>query len=177
VLALFLVALALGLDNFAASIGIGLGGGAVGMRLRVAAVFGLFEAAAPLAGLALGRQLAHHVSGTTNYVGGGLLIATGVYTLVMARRRGRGEAVLGLRQLALTGLALSIDNFVVGLALGTYHVSFLLAAVVIAVVSVGLSLLGLEIGGRVGERLGESADLVGGAVLIAVGIAIAAGAL
>jgi putative Mn2+ efflux pump MntP len=177
VVALVLVALALGLDNFAASIGIGLGGGAAGMRLRVAVVFGFFEAAAPLVGLALGHQLAHHLSGTTNYVGGGLLIATGAYGLVVAARRGRVDAGMGLRQLVLTGLALSIDNFVVGLAIGTYHVSFLLAAVVIAVVSVGLSLFGLEIGGRVGERLGESADLVGGAVLIAVGIAIAAGAL
>ena len=53
--ALLLLAVALGLDNLAASIGFGVGatgriGGAT--RLRIAVVFGLFEAGMPVLGLA-----------------------------------------------------------------------------------------------------------------------------
>ena len=44
-----------------------------------------------------------------------------------------------------------------------------------AVVSVGLSLLGLELGSRLGSRVGEWSEEIGGAVLILVGIAIGAG--
>jgi manganese efflux pump family protein len=83
----------------------------------------------------------------------------------------------GTAKLLTTGLALSIDNLVVGFALGTYHVSLAVAAALIAAVSVTLSLVGLELGGRLGEHLGQRTELLGGAILIAVGGAIAIGAI
>jgi len=64
---------------------------------------------------------------------------------------------------------------VVGFALGVYHVSIALAAVTMAVVSVGLSLLGLELGSRLGARVSEYSEEAGGAVLVLVGLAIGAG--
>ena len=58
-LALLLVAVSLGLDNFAAAIGIGVAGVDAGTRLRVGLIFGIFETGMPLLGLVLGRGLAH----------------------------------------------------------------------------------------------------------------------
>ena len=58
VLALVLVALSLGLSNFAAAIGIGVSGTDARTRLRVGVIFGLFEAGMPIIGLVLGRNLA-----------------------------------------------------------------------------------------------------------------------
>lgn len=182
-----LVAMAVGLDNFAASLGMGIAGVDRRLRLRVAVVFGFFEAAMPLAGLALGRQVAHELSGVTNYVGGGLLIAAASYAVIMAvfgsgesesySKYGATGGKSGLRNLVIMGVALSIDNLVVGFALGTYRVSLPVAATVIGAVSVGLSMIGLELGSRIGKRLDKSADLVGGTVLMVVGAAIAAGIL
>jgi putative Mn2+ efflux pump MntP len=77
----------------------------------------------------------------------------------------------------LTGLALSIDNLAVGFALGTYHVSLIVAAVVIGTTSVTLSLVGLELGGRLGARIVDRGELIGGLVLVGVGIALAVGVL
>ncbi|MGH3221218.1 MAG: manganese efflux pump [Streptosporangiaceae bacterium] len=48
-----------------------------------------------------------------------------------------------------------MDNLAVGIAFGTYHVSLLLAAVVIGAVSVSLSLAGLELGSQLGPQAGE----------------------
>jgi len=79
--------------------------------------------------------------------------------------------------LVLTGLALSIDNLAVGFALGTYHISLILAAVVIGATSVTLSLVGLELGGRLGARIVNHGELAGGLVLVGVGIALAVGVL
>ena len=81
----------------------------------------------------------------------------------------------GDRRLLVTGIALSIDNLAVGFALGTYHVSLLLAAAVIGTVSVVMSLAGLELGARIGMRAGQRGELIGGLILIGVGVAIGTG--
>jgi manganese efflux pump family protein len=182
VLALVLVALSLGLSNFAAAIGIGVAGVDARTRLRVGVVFGIFEAGMPILGLALGRSLASTLGHAAHWVGGGLLITTGAYALVQALRPDAGESgsLADQRQLGrllVTGVALSIDNLAVGFALGTYHVSVPLAAVVIGAVSVVMSLVGLELGARIGLRAGQRGELLGGLVLIGVGVAIGAGVM
>ena len=53
----------------------------------------------------------------------------------------------------------------------------MLAAVIIGAVSVTLSLIGLELGSRIGSKTGERGELLGGLVLIGVGAAIATGLL
>jgi putative Mn2+ efflux pump MntP len=80
-------------------------------------------------------------------------------------------------RLLLSGLALSLDNLVVGFALGTYQVAILVGAIVIGAVSVSLSLIGLELGARLGGWAGHRSDQLGGIILIGVGAAVAAGAL
>ena len=178
-IALVLVALSLGLSNFAAAIGIGISGIGPRTRLRVGIIFGVFEAGMPIAGLALGRGLAGALGGTARWVSAGLLIATGAWAVLQAVRSdalsGAAPGDYGTSRLIVTGLALSIDNLAVGFALGAFRVSLPVAAVVIGAVSVALSLLGLELGARIGARLGRRGEILGGLVLIGVGAAIAAG--
>jgi manganese efflux pump family protein len=183
VLALVLVAVSLGLSNFAAAVGIGVSGIDARTRLRVGMIFGLFETGMPILGLVLGRSLATTLGHAAHWIGPALLIATGGYAVIQAIRRpashdGQTQATPpGLRtgRLLITGAALSIDNLAVGFALGTFHVSLALAAILIGVVSVAMSLIGLELGNRIGVRAGDRGELIGGLVLIDVGIAIASG--
>ncbi|HEX4220542.1 MAG TPA: manganese efflux pump [Acidimicrobiales bacterium] len=177
-LALVLVAVSLGLDNFAAAIGIGVSGVSTRTRIEVGIVFGLFEVLVPIVGLVLGHGLARHLGQAAQWLGGGLLIATGLSGMAMdlrARGHDTKKPVVGKGRLVLLGLALSIDNLVVGFALGAYRVSVVVAALVIGLVSVTLSLVGLELGVRLGSRVGDRAELVGSLVLVGVGAAIAAG--
>ena len=182
-LALVLVALSLGLSNFAAAIGIGVAGVDARTRVRVGVVFGIFEAGMPILGLALGHGLASALGHAARWVGAGLLIATGAYGLIQALRAGAAGASgppgeqQQLGRLLVTGIALSIDNLAVGFALGTYHVSLLAAAAVIGTVSVVMSLAGLELGARIGMRAGQRGELLGGLVVIGVGIAIGTGVI
>jgi manganese efflux pump family protein len=180
VVALLLVAISVGLDNFAASTALGVAGVDRKLRVRVAVIFGVFEGVMPVVGLLLGRSLAHDLGSTAKPAAGALLGAAGAYAIVTALlgdRRKTERPELGVRHLVLVGGALSIDNLVIGFALGAYHVDLAAAAVTIAVVSVALSLLGLEIGARLGARLGPRSELVGGAVLIVVGVAVGVGLL
>lgn len=180
-LALLLIAASLGLSNFAAAIGIGVSGVDARTRLSVGIVFGLFEAAMPLLGLLLGHGLAPTLGHTARWTGAALLIATGLYALIQAFRHRGGDtseaATQGLGRLFISGFALSIDNLVVGFALGTYHVSLVTAAVLIGAVSVAMALAGLELGRLLGTKIGERGEALGGIVLVGVGIAIASGLL
>jgi putative Mn2+ efflux pump MntP len=181
VVAVLLVAVSLGLSNFAAAVGIGVSGIDARTRVRVGAVFGLFETGMPIAGLLLGHALSRDLGHSARWIGAALLIATGAYALIQAVRSNNSKASEDQAarnsqrtgRLLVIGLALSIDNLAVGFALGTYHVNLLLAAVVIGAVSVTMSLVGLELGNRLGAKTGERGELIGGLVLIGVGAAIA----
>ncbi len=192
-LALLLLAAALGLSNLAAAIGIGVGGVDGGTRVRIAVVFGLFEAGMPVLGLVLGHGLAASLGQAARWLGGGVLSAFGAWGLVHAWRApdggapdggapeggapdgGAGRQPIG-RQLA-GGLVLSGDNLAAGFALGAYHTGIVVAAVVFGVVSVAMSLAGLELGARIGAAAGERSELIACALLIVVGIVIAVGVL
>jgi putative Mn2+ efflux pump MntP len=107
-----------------------------------------------------------------------------MYALIQALRHdgpdgsdATGTAGQGLGRLLISGLGLSIDNLAVGFALGTHHVALVTAAVIIGAVSVTMALIGLELGGLLGTRIGDRGEAIGGIVLIGVGIALATGTL
>jgi len=194
VAALLLLAVALGLDNLAAAIGFGVGttgrvSGAA--RLRIAVVFGLFEAGMPVLGLVLGHGLADSIGEAARWLGGAALIAFGVAGLIQARREAghpgpadgeraqppQRSSVQPIGRLLLAGLVLSGDNLAAGFALGAYQVSIAAAAVVFGAVSVVMSLAGLELGARIGAAAGERSELIACVLLIVVGALIAAGVL
>lgn len=176
---LFVIALSVGLTNFAGAIGIGLSGVDARTRLRVGLAFGFFEAVMPVLGLLVGHTAAGAIGSSGRYVGGGLLVLTGIWSIVQARRTSaqEKEGALRLRQLLVLAVALSLDNLVVGFALGVYDVPLAETAIVIGVVSVALSLLGLELGQRLGERVEEWAEELGGGVLVVLGVLLALGVL
>ena len=82
-----------------------------------------------------------------------------------------------LGRLLASGLVLSMDNLVVGFALGTYGVGVAAGAILIGSISVAMSLVGLELGGLLGRWAGRRSEQVSGLILILVGAAIAGGAL
>jgi len=172
------VSVSVGLSNFAGSIGIGLAGVDGRTRLRVGIAFGLFEGLMPVLGLLIGDAVAGTLGHYGRYLGAGLLVLTGLYTIWHGRLSGREPSTpssLDLRHLLVLAVALSLDNLVVGFALGVYHVPIVEAALTMAVVSVVLSLLGLELGSRLGARVSEYSEEAGGVVLILVGLAIGFG--
>ena len=186
-LPLLLVAASVGLSNLAAAIGIGFGGVTKATRLRVALVFGAFETGMPIVGLIIGAGLATGIGQLARWIGAGLLIVLGGVTVLRALRQpgwpAPGSAAvhpahtMGLGKLIVTAFALSLDNLAAGFALGTLHVSVAEAAIVIGAVSVLMSLAGLEAGGRLGATAGRRGEQIGGAILVAVGVALAAGVL
>jgi len=179
---LLLVSVSVGLSNFAGAIGIGLSGIDARTRIRVGIAFGLFEAVMPIIGLLIGQAVAGYFGHLAKYGGGGILILTGAYTIWQGRKIESEEKPpppkdLRTHRLILTAAALSIDNLAVGLALAIHGIPIVLAAITMGVVSVAMSLAGLELGSRLGAVVEARAEELGGLVLIGVGVALATGLL
>src|ERR1035438_6252141 len=97
-----LAALAVGLGNFGASIGIGLSGFARGTRVRVGVIFGIFEAGMPLVGLLVGQGVADALGDASRYSGGALLIALGAWQIVQTARLDRKSTRLNSSHLGIS---------------------------------------------------------------------------
>jgi manganese efflux pump family protein len=188
VIALLLAASAAGLSNLVASIGIGVAGVNYRIRLRVGVVFGVFEAGMPVVGLLIGQRLATDVGQVVRWPGAILLMLAGGLGVLRSIRAHRtnppppgapAHTVIpprGTVRLLASGLVLSMDNLVLGFALGTYGIGTAVGAIVIGAVSVVMSLAGLELGGLLGRWTARRGEQMSGLVLILVGAAIAGGA-
>ncbi len=188
-IALLLAAVAVGLSNLAAAIGIGVTGVTARIRVYVGVVYGAFEAGMPIVGLLIGQRFATDLGQAVRWPGAILLMLVGAQGLVRSLRDSRKKAADDapapayaspsphVGRLLASGLVLSLDNLVVGFALGTYGVGIAFGAILIGAVSVAMSLIGLELGGVLGRRAGARSEQMSGLILILVGAAIAGGAL
>ena len=131
----------------------------------------------------MGRPLGEAVGRWDVYAAAVLLLVTGLWLL----REGLAEdderaqilRLASAQGLSLVGLALSVrlDELAVGFSFGLLRLALAPALVAIALQALLLSLCGLWLGSRVGRALGERADLLAGAVLCLLGIALAVGRL
>jgi putative Mn2+ efflux pump MntP len=174
--ALLVVAVALGLNNFGAAIAIGVSGVDRRTEIKVATVFGLCDVVMPATGMLIGTGLAGPLGSAARWAGAGILFVTAVWGLIEALRGGDDipQAWHGWR-LLVSGAALSLDDLAVGLALGTVRYPIVLAVTLFGLMSFIMSVIGLKLGGKLGAAAGEHGEVVGAIVLIGISGAMALG--
>lgn len=174
---ILLLAMGLALDAFAVSLGVGTAHLATSFRpiFRLSFHFGLFQFGMPVLGWFSGSRVTHLISAWDHWLALGLLSVVGGRMVRSGLSREQesfhGDPSRGL-SLVMLSLATSIDAFAVGLSLAMIGVHILYPSVVIGLVTAGLSLLGLKIGDRLGQRFGKRMEVVGGLILIGIGLRI-----
>jgi manganese efflux pump family protein len=163
---LALLSLALGLDSFRISLGLGATELARGVEHRLAFSFGLCDAVSLAVGVALGRSLGSLVGSWVDGLGPPVLGAYALYVLWLARRH-QAETVADRWVLLGLPLMLSCDNLVVGGTLGGLRISLLATTLFVGVASGLLALAGLALGRRAVRSLQLRPELAGGALLLA----------
>lgn len=179
-LALLLLALALASDAFAVSLVRGsVGDHRIGSALETGIAFGTAQAIMPLAGWALGSLLLEWIAAIDHWIAFGLLGFLGLRMLregladdeVELAPRPSGSPRLALLAAAI---ATSIDAAAAGLTLETFGFAVLPACMVIGVVTAVACVAGFWFAARIGQRLGQYAEIGGGVVLIVLGTNILA---
>lgn len=169
---LLFLGIALGMNNALASVALGTMNMSRATQLKTALLFGLFEALMPVIGLFIGEEVAGFLGNKARFIGVGVLVVLGVYLLLKRSDESAEEDApntLGLQSLVL-GLALSLDNLTVGFGLGMLDVPIGIAAVTFGIVSLVMTLVGLEVGRFLGSRLSISADKLSGGVLLLIAV-------
>lgn len=174
---ILLIALSMAMDAFAVSLGIGTTRLAVAPRslFRLSFHFGLFQFFMPVLGWLAGSSFAHLISSFDHWLAMGLLTFIGGR---MIRSGLDSEVVTYVRDpsrgwnLVMLAVATSIDALAIGLSLGMLQVGILYPSLVIGAVTASLSLLGLLIGHRLGQRFGKRMAVIGGVILVGIGLRI-----
>jgi putative Mn2+ efflux pump MntP len=163
--------LSLGLDTFAVAIGLGIAGLDRPARFRFAGAFALAEGLMPLLGFALGHVAATALGEITPYVAIALLFGVALYMIWEARHEEeRSYTGTSLITLGATALTVSFDELAAGFSLGLLRIPLALAAPLIAAQAFALTLIGTALGHRLGEAVGERAEMLSGVVLALLAI-------
>jgi manganese efflux pump family protein len=166
--------LPLGLDSFAVAAAIGAAQSTTArQRLRISAVFVVFEGGMPLIGLGLGATLARGIGQVADYLAAAAVIAIGAWMLVAAGRddEERATGLVTSHGLALIGLGISIslDELAIGFTIGLTRLPLIPVIIAIALQAFLAAQIGLAIGAGIGERWRERAERMAGIALIGLG--------
>lgn len=172
-----LIALGLAMDAFAVSLGVGTCGQADDRRsiFRLSFHFGVFQALMPVLGWLAGSSVDQYIRGFDHWIAFVLLAYVGgkmIWEGVRGKAEGYVENPTRGRMLVLLSVATSIDALAVGLSLAMLQVSVVFPAIIIGLVAFGLSLVGLKLGCRLGEKFGQRVEILGGLILIGIGLRI-----
>jgi putative Mn2+ efflux pump MntP len=172
------IAVGLAMDAFATAIAVSVGLGRVTGRqvFRLAWHFGLFQAMMPAIGWFGGVRIEPWIAAWDHWLALALLAFVGG-RMILSGVRGRDDDLEPLdptrgASLVILSVATSIDALAVGLGFAALGVQIWLPSAVIGVTAGLLTLVGIAIGSRLGERFGRWTEIAGGVVLIAIGIRI-----
>lgn len=168
------------MDAFAVSIATGVVLKDVSFRqtFRLSWHFGLFQAMMPVFGWAAGLSVRAYIEQYDHWVAFGLLAFVGGNMIRAAFQNDENNKELkdptrGMT-LVMLSVATSIDALAVGLSLSILNVSIWTPALVIGLVAGTFTIIGLQIGKRIGSltRLRHYVEAMGGIVLMVIGIKI-----
>lgn len=174
------IAVGLAMDCLAVSIacGIVIKRFAPGPFLKIAFFFGLFQGVMPLIGWFAGSRFNDYIRNFDHWIAFIILLVLGgkmIYDNFKNESDERKKKQLNPYKLSVIitlAIATSIDALAVGLTFAFLDFEPLLSALIIAVVTLIISLFGLFVGSRYGRRFHLPAELLGGIVLIGIGIKI-----
>jgi putative Mn2+ efflux pump MntP len=171
-LEVIILSIALSMDAFAVSIGLGSKAGERRLGLKAGLYFGVFQALMPFIGYLGGKGVLGWVDDYAHWVAFGLLAAIGGKMIYESLQEGIEEDIAALthKMMLLLAIATSIDAMAAGFSLTLLEVDAWLACAIIGVTTFVFSYAGVQIGKRSGTWLESKAEMFGGVVLILIGV-------
>lgn len=179
-LSLIITALGLAMDAVAVAIASGLSVSKLRFRdaFKMAAIFGAFQAIMPLLGYLLASWFtassAAWLKDYDHWIAFVLLGAIGIKMILDARTAAdeKVHSPFRINKLIVLGIATSLDAFAVGVTFSLLEAGLAATVIIIGAITFFLCLPAVWFGARLGKIYAKRAEILGGAVLIAIGCKI-----
>ncbi|MFD2761018.1 manganese efflux pump MntP [Lentibacillus juripiscarius] len=168
---LMFMAIALGMDAFSVSLGLGMQKIRLKRIALIGIIIGFFHMLMPFIGILLGQAISTQIGEYTVLAGGLLLFGIGAQMVFSAFNHEAPQlaqpAGIGLLFFALS---VSLDSFSVGLSLGLSDVRTVVTLLMFGTASMILTWAGLIFGRKVHGFLGVYSEILGGSILCGFGL-------
>jgi putative Mn2+ efflux pump MntP len=169
-----ILAVALSMDAFAVSIGLGAKKNVPGLALKAGLFFGIFQALMPFIGYLGGKSVLGWINAYAHWIAFGLLALIGAKMIYEGVQEGIEEEILAItnKMMLILAIATSIDAMAAGFSLTLLDANPYIACLVIGAITFAFSWVGVFIGKNSGTWLESKAEIFGGTVLILMGFKI-----
>jgi len=182
-LSIILLAIGLAMDCFAVSIAQGMQGTKSRPMVVMAILFGVFQGGMPLIAYFAGSLFAEFFTRWSPWIALILLVFIGGKMLIEAYKEKSEvrsqkseirdqQSELTFGTMIVLAIATSIDALSIGVLFIPVPEVLWIAIAIIALMSTAFSIVGFDLGKRVGKHLPFNANVLGGCILIAIGIKI-----
>ena len=176
IIEIILIGIGLAMDAFAVSICKGLSMKKLEFRkaIVIALYFGIFQAVMPIIGYYLGERFESLVTSIDHWIILGLLVFIGANMIKESFEKENTEANdnVDMKTMLILAIATSIDALAVGITFAFFEINVISVVLAIGIITFILSVIGVKIGNKFGEKYKRKSEFVGGLILILIGIKV-----
>lgn len=177
IILLIFIAVGLSVDSFAVSISCGLILTEITFKkaLRIAFSLSAFQAAMPIIGWLIGREITFLIRDFDHWIAFGLLFLIGIKMILESFKKEESDKKMNpleLKMLLWLSFATSIDALVAGVSFSITEINLWLTAIVIGFTTGFFSMMGILFGKKTGMKFGKRMEIFGGIILILIGLKI-----
>lgn len=170
IITVFIIAIALSMDTFSLSLGIGTLNLSKKKMITFSCLVGIMHFIMPLIGNFIGEKIVEIFTINSNFLLGIILIYLAISMLIELLKKEEKTLDLKLINMLLFAFGVSIDSFSTGLGLQAITNNLLLTVMIFSIVSFCFTYLGLLIGKYANRLLGTYTTVFGSILLIIIGI-------
>ncbi len=176
VVEILLISLGLAMDAFAVSVCKGLAMKKMSWKkaIIIGLYFGVFQAVMPTIGFFLGTTFERFITNIDHWIAFILLVGIGINMIKEAfdeESENRNDNV-DIKTMLVLSMATSIDALAIGITFACLKMHILIPVITIGVTTFIISVIGVKIGNRFGDKYEKKAETMGGVILILLGTKI-----
>ena len=173
---IFLVSIGLAMDAFTVSIckGLSMKKENIKKTMVIGIYFGFFQMLMPVIGYLLGARFSETLESVDHWIAFFLLGFLGIKMIKESfEEKDFSNDSIDIKTMTILSIATSIDALAIGITyafLDVKNIYFVFS--VIGVITFFLSVIGVKIGKKFGDKLGNKTEILGGAILLIIGTKI-----
>ena len=173
---ILLISIGLAMDAFAVSVCKGLAMKKMSWKkaIIIGLYFGIFQAVMPVIGYFLGTTFERFITNVDHWVAFILLVGIGINMVKEAfdkESENRNDNV-DMKTMLVLSIATSIDALAIGITFACLKIHIVMPVITIGLITFIISIIGVKIGNRFGDKYEKKAEIMGGVILILLGIKI-----